>query len=122
MSEPLLPESRRLRFHQALHAVDGVGLEGATVLGDGYVLQAWLLADRRTVARIPKFEWAESDLAYELALLPTLEAYDLGIETPRNARPVVDTGRLAGGLHDLVEGSSLAQRLSALGSDGSAVE
>src|SRR5690349_1144335 len=114
MPEPPLPDGRRLRFHAALQAMDGMGPSGGRVLGDGYVSQAWLLADGHTVARIPKHAWAERDLAYDLAALPLLEAADLTLETPRDARPVIDADGLAGGLHRLVSGHSLAERMDAI--------
>src|SRR5262245_26854911 len=112
MPTPPLSEERRSRFHQALRAIDGVGLEGARVLGDGYVTQAWLLADGDTVARIPKYAWAEMDLAYEMALLPVVEQAGLDIAVPRNTRSIRDSAGFVGGLHTLVRGDALADRMA----------
>jgi hypothetical protein len=99
MPQPVVSVERRTRFHQALLALDGSGLNGASVLGDGWVTQAWLLADGETVARIPKYPWAEMDLAYEVGILQTIEHAGLPFETPRHARQVRDgaEGREGGG-------------------------
>ena len=114
MPKPLLTEERRRRFHQALQAIDGTGLDGATVLGDGYSAQAWLLADGETVARIPKYAWAEIALVYEVSILQLLEQAHLPCETPRNARQVRDSAGFVGALHRYVAGTPLYERIEAI--------
>ena len=109
-----LPEERRLRFERALLAEEGLSLEGARVLGDGYATQAWLLADGHTVARIPRSDWGARSLERETSLLPLLEDMRLPVRTPEGARAVRDAEGFTGALHRLVDGVDLAERLGRL--------
>lgn len=113
-----MPPERLERFAAALLTQLGQRLEGARVIGEGYVSTAYLLADGVTVARVPKFDGAVPDLELELGVLPVLEAAGLPLATPRDARALRDEQGLAAGLHHFVPGRSLKPHLEQLRSSG----
>ena len=113
-----MPLQRLERLEAALLAQRGERLDGARVIGDGYLSTAYLLADDITVARVPKFDGAVPDLEFELGVLPVLEAAELPFETPREARALRDEQGLAAALHRLVPGSSLKAHIEDLRASG----
>jgi aminoglycoside phosphotransferase (APT) family kinase protein len=106
------------RFEAALLTQRGESLDGARVIGDGYLSTAYVLADGVTVARVPKFEGAVPDLEFELAVLPVLADARLSVETPRDVRSLRDDHGLVAALHRLVVCTPLKPRIEDLRSTG----